>query len=68
MFSNNLKPNNNGNMSDELVKLSPFNDKNIAVCEKDILKIFQIGGIFEKPNSLDHYQEAFIHRSYVKKK
>ena len=54
--------------SDETVKLSPFNPKNKAICEEDILYIFGLANLETRPHSLKYYQESFVHRSYVRKK
>ena len=54
--------------SPETVKLSPYNPRNTILNKADIEKIFGRGDITLKPQSLDIYQEAFIHRSYVRKK
>ena len=67
----NMSSYNNDNLStssDEVVKLSPFNPKNKHVTVNEIVDIFKKGGVKQKPNTLKHYQEAFVHRSYVKKK
>lgn len=52
----------------EIIKISPFNSKNTLLSEKDLISIFHKGEINLRPQSLKYYQEAFVHRSYVRKK
>ena len=54
--------------TDDIVKLSPFNQKNKAITIKDILSIFKRANLNKPPKNIPYYQEAFVHRSYVKKK
>ena len=55
-------------MSDESLTLCPYNPNNHLVTEEDLVGIFRKCGLDLNPVSVKSYHEAFIHRSYVRKK
>lgn len=55
--------------SDEDNSLVPYNSKNISITIKDLLKIFRKYGVKKIfINDLSLYQQAMVHKSYVKPK
>ena len=54
-------------MQDDNLRLIPFNPKNQVITKQDIINIFKLANIKLQPNLLAYYQNAFIHRSYIKK-
>lgn len=55
-------------MSDERLNICPYNPNNHLVTEDDLVGIFRKCGLDINPVSVKSYHEAFIHRSYVRKK
>ncbi len=54
--------------NEETVRLIPYNTNNIAISLDGLRAIFRLGDIHVHPLDLKKYQDAFIHRSYVRKK
>lgn len=54
--------------SKEVVKIDPFNPRNEAIDDVDIAKILKRVGITIDVNDIALFQQAFVHRSYVKSK
>ena len=54
--------------SDEARVISPYNHGNLPITQDELVKIFQKGGISLTPQNLAIYQQALVHRSYVRHK
>ena len=54
--------------SNKIVKLNPFNPQNEAVEDLDIAKILKKVNVCVDIHDINLYQQAFVHRSYVKSK
>jgi dsRNA-specific ribonuclease len=59
---------NSSYSSDETRLITPYNFTNNPITEKALQHFFSKGGIHLTPNNLKIYQQAFVHRSYVKHK
>ena len=63
MYSNTHK----SNYSDDIINI-PYNYKNILINKSDIISIFKKVGLTSSPLDIKIYQNAFIHKSYIKRR
>ena len=55
-------------MSDEIkVLVNPYNFNNKLITKNDIQSLLERFEIKNEINSIEHYQTAFVHNSYIKK-
>ena len=64
--TNNITNESNIISSDELI-FNPYNNNNKEIQLHNIVSLLSKYGIFTKPNNIELYRRAFIHRSYTKR-